>query len=36
MNEPAAWKPKKERALWPWILLAVVVVGIVINVILTV
>ncbi|GAB3957690.1 hypothetical protein GCM10029978_000890 [Actinoallomurus acanthiterrae] len=29
------WTPPKERRIWPWILLIVVIVGVVINVALT-
>jgi hypothetical protein len=29
------WQPQKERRLWPWVLLAIVAVGVVINVTLS-
>ncbi|MCP2258237.1 hypothetical protein LX15_001931 [Streptoalloteichus tenebrarius] len=33
---PTEWAPREERRVWPWILLVVLVVGVVINVLLTV
>jgi len=36
MPESTGWKPPKERPMWPWIVLVVVVVGVAINVMLTV
>ncbi|WP_188316354.1 hypothetical protein [Solihabitans fulvus] len=35
-SSPSGWTPPKERPVWPWVLLTVVVIGIVINVALTV
>ena len=29
------WAPPKERRIWPWVLLIVVIVGVIINVALT-
>ncbi len=36
MPESSGWKPTKERPVWPWIVLAVVAVGVVINVLITI
>lgn len=36
MPEPSGWKPAKERPMWPWVVLAAVVVGVIINVFLTI
>ncbi|MEZ0109898.1 hypothetical protein ABH920_003912 [Catenulispora sp. EB89] len=36
MPEQTGWKPAKEKPMWPWIVLVVVVVGVAINVFLTV
>ncbi|SHF83915.1 hypothetical protein [Streptoalloteichus hindustanus] len=35
-DEPAVWKPREERRQWPWILLVIVVIGVVVNVLLTI
>lgn len=31
----SGWQPPKERPLWPWVLLVVVVVGVCVNVTLS-
>lgn len=36
MPQRPDWTPPKERPLWPWVLLVVIAVGVVINVSLTV
>ncbi len=36
MNESSNWKPPAERPMWPYVLLAVIVVGVAINVFLTI
>jgi len=35
MNGSSNWKPPRERPMWPYVLLVVIVVGIAINVFLT-
>ncbi|WP_433178743.1 hypothetical protein [Actinoallomurus sp. CA-150999] len=34
-SDRTEWAPPKERPIWPWILLAVVIVGVLINIALT-
>ncbi|MFC7550385.1 hypothetical protein [Plantactinospora sp. GCM10030261] len=34
--DPGEWTPRRERRLWPWVLLVVIAVGVVVNVALTV
>jgi hypothetical protein len=36
MSGSTGWKPPKERPMWPYVVLAVVVVGVAINLFLTV
>lgn len=35
-NDGPGWSPRPERKIWPWVLLVVLVVGIAINVALTI
>lgn len=36
MNDRPEWQPPKERPLWPWVVLALVVVAVTVNVLVTV
>lgn len=36
MSDPTGWKPAKERPMWPRVVLVVIVVGVVVNVLLTI
>lgn len=36
MSQTPSWKPSKERPLWPWVVGLIIIVGICINVALTV
>lgn len=36
MPEPTGWKPSRERPMWPWVVLAIIAIGVVINVLITV
>lgn len=35
MNDRPNWKPPKERPMWPWIVLLIILIGVTINVALT-